>query len=37
VVSSSRALSSAFAFVFASPTPMLRVTFWTVGTFITEE
>jgi hypothetical protein len=36
VVSSSIALSSAFASVFASPTPMLSVIFWTRGTCMTE-
>ena len=35
-VSSSIALSSAFASVFASPTPMLSVIFATLGTCMTE-
>ena len=34
VVSSSIALSSCFASVFASPTPMLSVIFWSRGTCI---
>ena len=37
VVSSSMALSSAFASVFASPTPMLSVIFETRGTCIIDE
>jgi len=36
VVSSSTALSSCFASVFASPTPMLSVIFWRRGTCIIE-
>jgi hypothetical protein len=36
VVSSSMALSSIFASVFASPTPMLSVIFWSRGTCIVE-